>query len=360
MPTPANRENLSSQPRASRDNPPSTYQVLPLTLQLFSATLRLKAIKNNWRGSVSPQVSFTVPARLGEAMDELAVQTNRDRHQLARDWVVERSVALGMRSQDPAAQVADARAASPVETTGTEALRDQYRPEDVQVLLVGESAPAGGTFFYTADSNLFHATREAFERALGPMPHGQDFLAKFAEMSFWLYDMVDEPVNRKPGRPRKHAVSAGVERLAALISELEPDYVVGIKTSIEGPVKRAATIARFPAGQVRILPFPLYQWREEYVRELAKFLRGEKEPATPAGVADPDGQRLSLHEAMTAVLRDLGGGPAPARQIANEVASHGLYARRDGSRADYQQLLLRARKYPHLFEISSRGIALAR
>lgn len=309
---------------------------------------------------MAPQIAFSVSPGLGKSMDELAARTNRDRHQLARDWVVERSQALGMAHEVVAARVPEARSAAPLDVASNEVLRNRYRPEDVEVLLVGESAPAGGTFFYAANSNLFQATREAFERALGPMPHGDDFLAKFAEMSFWLYDMVEEPVNRKPGRPRKHAVSAGVERLAALIRELEPDYVVGVKTSIEGPVKRAASIAGFPAGQVRILPFPLYQWREEYVRELAKFLRGGKEPERPTGIADAESQNLTLHEAMTTVLQGLGGGPAPARQIANEVASRGLYSRRDGSRADYQQLLLRARKYPHLFEVSTRGIAVKR
>jgi hypothetical protein len=35
-----------------------------------------------------------------------------------------------------------------------ESLRQSYRPQQVRVLFVGESPPAGGTFFYRANSNL--------------------------------------------------------------------------------------------------------------------------------------------------------------------------------------------------------------
>ncbi|MDQ3689671.1 MAG: UPF0175 family protein, partial [Chloroflexota bacterium] len=43
---------------------------------------------------------------------------------------------------------------------GVDALRQQFRPERVRWLFVGESSPAAGTHFYRADSNLFRATQE--------------------------------------------------------------------------------------------------------------------------------------------------------------------------------------------------------
>ena len=48
------------------------------------------------------------------------------------------------------------------EASKSAALRERYRPTRVTTLFVGESAPAGGTHFYLANSNLFRATREAF------------------------------------------------------------------------------------------------------------------------------------------------------------------------------------------------------
>lgn len=188
------------------------------------------------------------------------------------------------------------------------------------------------------------------------MPEGIAFLRQFKDLGFWLYDMVEEPVNRQRGRPRKDAVSAGVADLAALIRDVDPDFVVGIKTSIEGPIKSAASLAEYPAHRILILPFPLYQWREEFISGLGRFLgAGDK---APSSVDSPSSGKLTLHLAMSRVLKSSGGGPLPARQIANEVSVRGLYARQDGSRADYQQVLLRAKKYPALFEVTPTGIQL--
>jgi len=44
-------------------------------------------------------------------------------------------------------------------------LRARYCPDVVRVLFVGESSPAGGTFFYAANSKLYFATKHAFEQA---------------------------------------------------------------------------------------------------------------------------------------------------------------------------------------------------
>lgn len=297
------------------------------------------------------QVTFT-------RLSEIAERSFRSPSALVRDWVLERLASMPA----PAAPVSQTAApaapgAPPARENETEALRKRYRPDDVVVLLVGESAPAGGTFFYQANSNLYSATREAFERALGPMPSGTGFLDAFRDMGFWLYDMVDEPVNRRRGRPRRYAVAEGVTALKLLIEDVEPDFVVAVKTSLEGPVRQAAQLAGFPAGRLRILPFPLYQWREEYVRELARFLgRKQTVPADPEIAPRPE--RLTLHEAMEVVLRDHGRGPMPARQLANEIAERGIYVRNDGGRADYQQLLVRARKYQGMFQVSSSGITL--
>ncbi len=287
-------------------------------------------------------------------LESIAAATHREPEVLARDWLIERLVAYGPQASTSQAHSRPVLAAD----SAAERLRDLYKPDDVVVMLVGESAPAGGTFFYQADSNLFHATREAFIRGMGPMPEGEAFLQKFKELGFWLYDMVGKPVNKQLGRPRAGAVSAGVAALADYMRELDPDFVVGIKTSLEGPIKGAATRAEYPAHRILILPFPLYQWREEYISGLGRFLGGAGDAITmPADGPQPP-SRLTLHLAMAKVLETAGGDPVPARQIANEVAVRGLYVRQDGTRADYQQILLRAKKYPAMFEVTPSGIKL--
>jgi hypothetical protein len=68
-------------------------------------------------------------------------------------------------------------------------------------------------------------------------------------------------------------------------------------------------------------------------------------------------RKLTLHEAMAQVLADIGPS-APARAIANEINRRRTYTRGDGRSLDYQQVLARARKYPHMFNVTSDGVQL--
>jgi hypothetical protein len=80
-------------------------------------------------------------------------------------------------------------------------LRKLFRPPKVNVLFIGESPPAGGTFFYQADSRLYQRTRAAFGRAFGrSMPEGAEFLREFQRLGCYLEDLCAEPVNRLPKR----------------------------------------------------------------------------------------------------------------------------------------------------------------
>ena len=150
-----------------------------------------------------------------------------------------------------------------------ETLRDQYRPKAIGLLLLGESRPAGDTFFYKADSHLFFATREAWVRAHGSAPIGSEFLGLLKDQGVWLYDLAAAPVNRMSGRPRREAVATRSADLVDLLRATNPSHVVTIKRSLE-PIARAALIsAGLEMDRLVVLPFPLYQWRADYVAGLA-------------------------------------------------------------------------------------------
>jgi hypothetical protein len=163
----------------------------------------------------------------------------------------------------------DAPATRPDVASGIDDLRTQFRPELVRWLFVGESSPAGGTHFYRANSNLFHATQEAFAQSAGAeVPAGPAFLHYFRQQGAWLVDLADQPVNRMEGRSRKETVRAGIERLAGVIAETRPERIFVVKASIAGAVRQAGNEAGFDTELVE-LPFPVRQWRAVYVRELA-------------------------------------------------------------------------------------------
>jgi hypothetical protein len=71
------------------------------------------------------------------------------------------------------------------------------------VLFVGESPPAGGAFFYRANSKLYDATREAFETATPALRREDDVLAAFQRLGCYLDDLCLAPVNHVDMRDPK-------------------------------------------------------------------------------------------------------------------------------------------------------------
>ncbi len=159
--------------------------------------------------------------------------------------------------------------------SGIDELRAAYRPRRTKTLFVGESSPAQGTHFYRANSNLYRATQAAFAEALGSdrVPLGEAFLRLFATKGCWLVDLADRPVNQMDARERRQTVEEGIPRLAELIGEIRPKHVIVIKRDIAGAVEEAVELAGVKKPRLLVLRYPLRQYRAEFVRELAAFVR---------------------------------------------------------------------------------------
>ena len=215
-------------------------------------------------------MSVRFDARSARKIATLAREAGRSPSSLIRDWTLDR---LHARPADLAG-VREASTTYTADDQDYEVLRQRYRPEQIDMLLVGESRPASGTFFFLANSNLFYATHEAFQLAFGPMPAGEAFLAALQQRRIWLYDLADEPVDRMRGRPRRSAVQARIGELVTLLRESRPRLVVAIKKDLSAIVRAAVDEAGLSEDRLSVLPFPLYQWRAEYVRGLASLLGG--------------------------------------------------------------------------------------
>ena len=237
---------------------------------------------DNWdeleRQAMDVVVSVRFDASTMQGLYEVARRAHRTPGQLIRQWTVER---LASASGEPLAAGISEEAARYDAADQHEALRQRYRPDRIDILMVGESRPAGGSFFYRANSNLYDATRQAVQRATGPVPQGSAFLELLKDRGVWLYDLADTPVNRPRGRPRRDAVLARIAELVRLLEDAKPRLVVAIKKDLGPSVAEALREAGLDADRLRVLPFPLYQWRNEYVQGLAEiFKRSEGDDAT--------------------------------------------------------------------------------
>lgn len=156
-----------------------------------------------------------------------------------------------------------------------EELRLSYRPNKIRVLFIGESPPAGGSFFYRSNSNLFRRTQEAFAIVYdGECGQGTDFLQFFKSIGCYLDDLCLDPINdldNSARRRRKHA--AAVPSLAERIRSATPRAIVVVMLAISRNVQDAINIARIGRLSTYFLPFPAQGHQRRYVEGLVTTLQ---------------------------------------------------------------------------------------
>ena len=164
-----------------------------------------------------------------------------------------------------------------------ERARQHFRPEAISLLFVGESPPAGGTFFYYANSKLYEATKEAFRAAVSDLVRGENFLERFKELGCYLDDLCLEPVNHlkldNPLAKKKRLTlrQQGEEPLAERTRAHPPRAVIIVMKGIEANVRTALSLAGLEDLRVDSLPFPARpEHRSQYVEELVEILNDHR------------------------------------------------------------------------------------
>src|SRR3982750_4461854 len=111
-----------------------------------------------------------------------------------------------------------------------EALRRTFLPQQVCLLFIGESPPASGRFFYSANSGLYRAMRSAFEAADARITD-DNFLSMFRAYGCYLTDLSHQPLdNLKP--PQRRAMrTRGEAFLAGELRRLQPGMIAPVLRS---------------------------------------------------------------------------------------------------------------------------------
>ena len=145
-----------------------------------------------------------------------------------------------------------------------EALRAGFRPDRVQILFVGESAPPNGkSFFYAANSRLFRFWKAAFEDVFRQRWDNDDaFLYWFQEKGCYLEDLLQGPV--PASRQRRHQLwETAVSGLARRIQRERPSAVITVMKAIRPFVEAAVAEAGGSPWQITVgFPFPGAHFRK--------------------------------------------------------------------------------------------------
>ena len=153
-----------------------------------------------------------------------------------------------------------------------EAVRQRYRPRKVRLLLVGESPPASGKFFYLKSAMTTYTAR-AFEKAQGSeFSSTEEFLTHFKDCGCYLEDLSHSPVDHLQPKERNERLREEIDHLAERIKALNPSTVVIVLKRIEGYVREALQRSGCPAT-VYVLPFPGNAHQRKYISKLADVIR---------------------------------------------------------------------------------------
>lgn len=155
-----------------------------------------------------------------------------------------------------------------------EKVRARYRPSVVNVLLIGESRPKQGTFFYRGDSNLFRHTKYVFEKLLGRRFQSvTEFLEYFRDTGYFLDDLCLQPINKLSSREKDAARGEAVDDLARRIKKIRPRVVVCVMKAIEDHVRKAVENSDIVLSSgFHCVPFPAQGNQPRFERELLQIL----------------------------------------------------------------------------------------
>jgi len=153
-----------------------------------------------------------------------------------------------------------------------ESLRESFRPARIRVLFIGEAPPVSGRFFYSSNSGLYRAMRDAF-KAVNPRINDDNFLILFQASGCYLTDLYPKPVDHLATKSRRLARVAGEQLLSEELIRLRPEKIAPVLRSIVNYVVNAASLAKW-RGEIIELPYPgrWHRHRVEFVKALEPTL----------------------------------------------------------------------------------------
>ncbi len=152
-------------------------------------------------------------------------------------------------------------------------LRSKFEPASPTLVIVAESPPVSGKYFYDPDGRSSEPLFAALMKLIGIAPRTKlEGLIEFQKRGWTLVDATYEPVNAHTGRDRDRVIDRGYPELRDDLRQLLAAHwssvpVVLIKANVCRLVEPKLKADGFNVlNNSRSLPFPSHGWSREFDR----------------------------------------------------------------------------------------------
>jgi len=186
-------------------------------------------------------------------------------------------MAIAAEKNDIASGHADAGRA-PLPCEGYLSLRRRYEPEILSLIVVAESPPQSGKYFYKPDGEVSEPLFAALMKALGISPGTKPCgLHAFRQRGWILVDATYEPVNGLYNAARDAILIRDYPLLRDDLARLTPDRsrpLILIKANVCRILEPRLTADGFTVlNSGRSIPFPSHGWQKHFHRAFGAALK---------------------------------------------------------------------------------------
>ncbi len=157
-------------------------------------------------------------------------------------------------------------------------LRRQYKPKAVKLVIVAESPPKSGKYFYNPEGRSTEPLFAALMRQLKfPAPTKQDGLTEFQRRGWVLVDATYKPVDKlENNADRNKVIEQDYEQLCADLVSLSSDKSVPlilIKANVCKILEPKLRECGFNVLNSGSIPFPGYGQQPKFHRQFGAILK---------------------------------------------------------------------------------------
>ena len=159
-----------------------------------------------------------------------------------------------------------------------ERIRKKFKPKKIKVLLVGESPPKSGYFFYELKSILYEYTMKGYLNILKRGNLNEDEFPKLLKRrGIYLDDLCHHPINHLDNPLKEIKRKRSKPYLTKRLKSYNPDVIVILMIGIKKHVKEAIKLSGIKCKKIYTTHFPSMGWHKKYLEEITSIFNELKD-----------------------------------------------------------------------------------